>query len=158
MNTRYRSFAGSWMSTDPDTTNGNSGKERRTSMKGIVTILQLYCLKSMNDTVRMVITEPMNWLATIIPSLRDFYTVRQHPYTCRKHLTRCGAALPARQGLTRGEAAFTRRASALTRAYGTLHGGNAALHGSGTSPHKKKRRAGDITSATLLTLMLRSWS
>ena len=45
--------------------------------------------------------QPMNWLATHIPSLRDFYT-------CLRHLTR--------------------RNSALTRPAGALHGASAPLH------------------------------
>ena len=52
--------------------------------------------------------QPMNWLATLIPSLRDFYT-------CLRHLTRRNSAL-------------TRCVSALTRAYGTLHAAPAGKH------------------------------
>ena len=45
------------MSTDPDTTNGSEDKETRTSMKGIVTILQLCCLRFMNVIARTVTTD-----------------------------------------------------------------------------------------------------
>ena len=57
MNIQCLNFAGSWMSTDPDTTNGNEDREARTNMKGIAMILRHYCLKSMSNIVHMVTTD-----------------------------------------------------------------------------------------------------
>ena len=102
--------------------------------------------------------QPMNWLATHIPSLRDFYT-------CRRHLTRSNAALHATQSpytpkgpytaqcalipslrdfytlrstLTRCASRPTRRNSALTRPAGALHGAPAPLHAA-TPPYTAQR-------------------
>ena len=88
----------------------------------------------------MSLYQPMNWLATLIPSLRDF--------------TRDIIAFTRPKGLTRHNMPTSRPYGTFTRAYGTLHGatrpytprrgftrcastltrGNAALHGT-TCPH-----------------------
>ena len=74
-----------------------------------------------------VASQPMNWLATLIPSLRDFtrceaalhgttcpylvptapYTAQQRPYTPRRGFTRCASTL-------------TRHNVPLSRPYGTF--------------------------------------
>ena len=72
-----------------------------------------------------VSSQPINWLAIPIPSLRDFYT-------CRRHLTRRIAPLHARRAL-----------HGTTCPYpvptGLLHGATAPLHDA-KRPYTRQRR------------------